>query len=431
MLNRSECDPNVWTIDPVTSPPAAGRRRNWQIGLVTAVLVYAAFLALLAVRPMRNDFGEPVSPFHKVERANDIAFYESTLGTYRTLGLGGLLARFADAITQVTRHPIREVDWRRYWLSGPVFPVLLALFDYRAGHTLPLALAYFVLAVLYAGAWLYWMAARGLPRVWLMGFVLLPSPAWYMVTISTDLLFATLFVLFYLTSVADRSQTGSARSSLGLLGVALLLLLGLTRPNALSLVSFVLLHQAYRLANKAARPAHVAVCAGLLLLLLFYYLPYVLATYTIGASGTIYTYFGRPVTSFTDPGLFPDLPGLINRAASLCALAGAKTLYFVGLRPSYSQQGWLIVLIRSAPGLVLLPGLIRLFWRERGSERLLVAFFFVPMLFGPAQDRYNLPIQALLYYHGALAWTAAWRGILGPSSTVCPPSGAGNSSGRR
>jgi len=102
------------------------------------------------------------------------------------------------------------------------------------------------------------------------------------------------------------------------------------------------------------------------------------------------------------------LPEWLDRALSWLTLAGAKLLYFVGLRPSYGQIAWWIVAIRAGAGLILLPGLIWVVIRGDTKHRLLISLFLLPFMIGPSQDRYNLAIQPLLFYFGYLAYRDVW-----------------------
>src|SRR5690606_20804553 len=106
-------------------------------------------------------------------------------------------------------------------------------------------------------------------------------------------------------------------------------------------------------------------------------------------------YFGLPQSAFLD-GVFPALPEFADRALSLLALAGAKVLCLVGLRPSAADAALPFVLLRAAPGLILLPGLLWGLLRADRAHRLLILIFIAPVLAGATQDRYMLPLQPVL-----------------------------------
>jgi hypothetical protein len=61
--------------------------------------------------------------------------------------------------------------------------------------------------------------------------------------------------------------------------------------------------------------------------------------------------------------------------------------------------------------LILLPGFLYLFRVGRWGEMALIALYCLPILLGPAQDRYYLPIYPILFLYGVMAYQAAWRAI--------------------
>ena len=124
-------------------------------------------------------------------------------------------------------------------------------------------------------------------------------------------------------------------------------------------------------------------------------------------SGSPYTFFGMPLEAYSN-GLFQNLPAWLDKLTSWCLLFGAKLLYFVGLRPSYAGVDWWVVALRGAAGLILLPGLLYAAFKAGNRHRIFFAIFLLPILIGGTQDRYNLPIQPLLFYFGYRAYEAAW-----------------------
>ncbi|MCH8830381.1 MAG: hypothetical protein IID45_12465, partial [Planctomycetes bacterium] len=119
-------------------------------------------------------------------------------------------------------------------------------------------------------------------------------------------------------------------------------------------------------------------------------------------------YFGATQADYL-AGVFNTLPGWLDRGLSIPSLMGAKVLYFAGLRPSYGETPTLIVLVRAAVGLILVPGVVYVIVRGDRAHRLLLAIYMLPVLLGASQDRYNLAMQPLLFYFGyrALDWFGA------------------------
>ncbi|MBF0309335.1 MAG: hypothetical protein HQL56_07405 [Magnetococcales bacterium] len=394
--------------------PAPDWLRKGMLALGLAILFRVAFFLFLMVHPLTNELGEAISPLNKTVKSGDLSFYESTSAYFKQASLADVVARYQEVVRQLEK-PIHQVNWTLYWLSGPVFPGLLILFDYTDGHSLPLALFYLFLSTVLAAGWLGWLARQGIGLPWLLFFALLPAPVWYMATISTDELFAVVFLLFYLAYFGSGSRGATSRIKVdhSLLVLILLVLMGLLRPNSISIIIFVLLHQAVtRVDHKILCGWQFAFIVVLLGMLGIYYLPYILAALTISTTSSIFIVFGLPQEDYFHPGLLHFLPDSLNTLLSLMVLGLAKTCYFVGLRPSYSGQDLLVVLVRAAPGLVLLPGLLRLLVKGEGAVKLLVLLFYLPVLVGPAQDRYNLPIQPLLFFHGALFWRGLWNDAL-------------------
>ena len=132
-------------------------------------------------------------------------------------------------------------------------------------------------------------------------------------------------------------------------------------------------------------------------------------------------YFGHGAGEYVE-GFFHQLPTWLDRGISILLLVGAKILNLVGLRPAYGDTLFPLVLIRAAAGLVLLPGLFHLFLFAGWRERMFAGIFLLPIIFGPTQDRYNLPIFPILFLHGAMVYTYAWRRWTATKSSVQPSS---------
>tara|TARA_Y100000588_G_scaffold59872_2_gene58819 strand:+ start:246 stop:716 length:471 start_codon:yes stop_codon:yes gene_type:complete len=142
------------------------------------------------------------------------------------------------------------------------------------------------------------------------------------------------------------------------------------------------------------------------LLTALFYLPYFYGIFFVVSKKI--TYFGVPPSEYIN-GLFSELPQVIDQALSLILYIIAKLLYLVGMRPSYGDTSALIVAVRAAPSLLLLPGLVWIILRGSTPLRLLVLMFVIPTLFGPSQERYLLPIQPLLAYWGMIFWQSCFH----------------------
>ena len=75
---------------------------------------------------------------------------------------------------------------------------------------------------------------KGVSTPWLIIFALIPNPVWFTLVISPDLLFAALFVAFFLLYFEVRPSFGQTTAWV-LIFAAMLLL----RPNGFSILVFV------------------------------------------------------------------------------------------------------------------------------------------------------------------------------------------------
>ena len=132
---------------------------------------------------------------------------------------------------------------------------------------------------------------------------------------------------------------------------------------------------------------------------------------------TDFTLFGIYVSEFK-AGLFPHLPEIIDQTVSRMLYAGSKLLSLVGIRPSYSDIAWPLVLLRSAAGLITLPGLLYLLWAADIRIRIFVICAIAPVIFGLPMERYLLPILPILYCYGIKFYYCLWRRIVTPAARV-------------
>jgi hypothetical protein len=347
--------------------------------VVLAVVVRLAVFGWTYAHPVIADGGRPIGP--GVVGGVDIEFYQRWRGEW----FGG--------------SPVdtRDRDVFRQMVAGPVVPAAIVVFDYRAGHTLPLAVAYLAASLLLALVWLLWLDTAGVRSGWLALFALLPHPLYYMICIGTEIPFSLCVAGFAIAYFHPRAASDRRITAVW---VTSLVLAVLTRPNALSLVVFVLLDALVLRTTRGRRPPLAAREAVLVVGAVAgaVFLPYFVRLLT---TTSVKTYFGWTAAEYL-AGPFASLPHALNVAAGALGLLAAKLLYFVGLRPSYSGVAPLIVAVRAAPGLLLLAGLVGVAWRGTARLRLFVVCFVAPVLLVGAQDRYSLPIQPLLFYYAVM-----------------------------
>ena len=374
----------VLKIRPVTQAIAAA-----------AAFRLAIFVGTL-IWPISNERGLPVSPLHG-QAYFDFQFYLDSLARYSESWLN-----IAQEFLQFFQAPF--VAPATQLISGPVFPFVMRLFQYGPGNLLPLAVFYLVVSIGLAAAWLTWLSNKGVSAPWLIVFALIPNPIWFTLVISPDLLFAALFAVFFLLYFETRPS--AAQTTGWVLALATMLLL---RPNSFSVLMFVALHAGWAMVQSRAFDIRRGILATALLLVFGLYLyPYFLNE--MQKAGSVLSYFGFTPFEYIN-GIYPALPGWIDRPLSWGALVGAKLVYFVGLRPSYGFTNTLLVLARGGAGVILLPGIFYLFWAGRRGEMALIGLYCLPIVLGPAQDRYYLPIYPILFLYGVMAYQAAWRAV--------------------
>jgi len=380
----------VATRAGATARPA--RRVMLLVALALTAAVHAAVFGSAAYFPVAGETERAISPL-TVQRGVDFGFYYD------------FALRLAEPDGEQGAHAT-SADGERSPIPGIVLPLLLLAFDYGPGHTLPLALGYLALGTGFSAAWLWWLWRQGLSPAALGLFAVLPGPIWLTLNISTDMPFAVAVAAFAL------AYFGAGRSLSRWAIVALALVVAvLVRPNGIFLFLFLLAAAVAHL-FRGGRPNLLVIALGAIPVagLGYYYYPYLLA-YLESSQGL--SYFGRDQTEYL-AGAFPDWPAVLDLLVSWSALLAAKVLYFAGLRPSYGETAAVLVAVRAAPGLILLPGLIWLFARARLEVRLFVGVYLLPFVFGAAQDRYNLAITPFLFYYGIDAWARAWTIVRAP-----------------
>lgn len=376
-----------------------------RIFLAGVALALGARLALwfgTMVSPIPNEALQPISPLH-ANSAIDLPFYQTSRTIY-----GEWIARFAEAPWSEWGTILGALlDYiQSNFIAGPLMAGLLALFDYGSANTLPLATVYLAMSCVLAVVWLRWYRQVDADTGALVILALIPGPLWFMLNISSDLPFTALlsaFFFIFFSGLRVRQRYAW--------GMVIAVIATLLRPHGISLFLFMGLYAAFlspaRTRTQKIVMASVLVLAGAAFLLLFrtYF-----ESYLRSSNGL--DYFGYTSVEYLD-GIFPGLPAGLNELASWLALLMAKLLYLVGLRPSYGQTSLALVLIRAAPGLILLPGLLYGFLRAPWAYRLFLAAFFAPVALGAAQDRYMLAVTPLIVLFAARAGREAFGQLTG------------------
>ena len=220
-----------------------------------------------------------------------------------------------------------------------------------------------------------------------------PALIYYSFLVSTDLLYAGLVAIFYACSWSVLMHKKRAL----IWCVMIMLILLLFRPTALSLIPILLI--VVYMNDKINLLFKLIFISAFILIgiyMLLYYLPY----FWVHEANSVTTHYWGIFPQEYHEGIFPWLPGWIDKTFSLILLALSKIIYSVGLRPSYSGVSLWLVLVRAAPAVLLLPGLIFIFFRAHWYERVFIFFFMIPVYVGASQERYLLAIIPLLLFWG-------------------------------
>lgn len=387
------------------------------------VLVYAGFFVWVSGFPVLNETGRPVSPL--VLSGTDIEYYITAAGVwsetswselvgthyqfYSSISLAelrdqGLLATIGQIRSDYVSHGIERME---YLKTGPLYPFVLNITNYSAGTTLPLALSYLILGIGTCFAWLWWLWENGVRSIPLYLFCLLPAPLYFSVSVGTDLPFLSLMALFVLTYFRAEWRV------VHIIGwVAAIAMMAMLRPNGVSLIAFVVLDLLVRRSEieRGRKVALLAIVFCLGLATFLFYFPHGLS---IVGDASVLVYFGVPASNYAT-GVLGLQTVWVDQVLSTLLLVGAKILYLVGLRPSFADASIVVVLIRAAPGLIFLPGLIWGLMSGWRSAALIVIFAF-PIMIGPAQDRYFLALQPLLFFWALCFWQKFVMARLGDS----------------
>lgn len=337
--------------------------------------------------PVFNEEGHRVSPL-LVQAWIDFQYYLDSLQSYRSQTFGQILSTYVDYFVAPFSDQYGTI------ISGPVFPLLIWGTGYAEGNTLPLAILFLIMSSSVVVIWLWWLDRHDLGLAWLILFALIPNPIWYTLNITSDMPFSLLVGMFFI-AFSELRPSATKVAFLIFLGAAAVL----TRSNGpfLVLFAFLYLFVTSGLNRATVLPLTLLALAGILCAFMIY------PEMSSQAKADGFKFLGIQRHAYLD-GMFPSLPRAIDLILSWLALAGAKILHFVGLRPSIAGVPLHILVLRAGIGLLLLPGIIYLIFWGRRLDRLFVFCFSLPVLLGPTLDRYNLPILGILFYYGAVSF---------------------------
>ena len=355
--------------------------RRFALALAIAASFRILVFFVSMIHPFPNELGLPTSPLD-YQTGTDFAFYERSRAELFDEDIDVLLENIQtnDFLASSAALPV----------SRPVLPLLLQLSQYRPGNTLPLATIYLFFSLLWAGIWMAWLKQQGLHWLWVALFGLIPNPVWFTLNISADFPFAVFVGGFFLAFLSRKPWWAALFMVLALL----------TRPNGLSLIMFCGLYFTFlssqiTLSNRVIIVAVLSIATALI------------APFLWSSLQGFSTQSGQsPMMGYSQfeflGGIYSALPLWLDLPLSWLSLLGVKTLYVVGLRPSFGDTNILLVLIRGSAGLILLPGLIRIFVSAPQWLKLFLFCILLPIFTGIAQERYILPVLPLLFVYGVI-----------------------------
>ena len=355
---------------------------------IVAILLRVSMFVYASFWPIPNEHGLEISPFNVM--GTDLKDYIGATDVYSNLGIFGVLNQYIDYYANFNERAFEYVYY------GPLLPYFIHITQYKPGNTFGLSLIFLGMSIVACVLWLNWLKARDISTGWLLVFALLPAPVWFMLSLGTDLPFALFFCIFFLSYFS-----GSRSNRHATIWLCCAFLMVLTRPNALSILLFVLLDTTLRFWKHRGIEEALALSFSLLLCAFgtAFYFPYFLMFIDNGGS---LAYFGVPPSQY-HAGIFEWLPAWLDKPLSWLCLGASKLLYLVGLRPSYADVPDYIVVLRATPGLILLPGLVWLLITAEYRLRVFMLIFLAPILLGASQERYILAITPILYVYGVQA----------------------------
>jgi hypothetical protein len=329
------------------------------------------------------------------QKGIDTPFYQKAAEQYKNYGLTIIYKKTKSFLDELLADSSKASSVEPSEMSPlPLFPLTLIAFDYKQGNTLPLAILYLIMSIAFCIIWLKWLSENGLPKWSLWVFTIIPSPIYYMLAISTDMMFAFFFSIFFTSYFRTKNKENYY------VWIFALICMTFLRPNVISVILFILFDKLFfskkKLNIKSTQFIFLAV--AILTTLALVSLPYFLVP--IGHNLEI-DYFGIQHSEYFS-GIFNELPHFLNKIISVISLILAKVFYFVGLRPSWSEIPDYILFIRSFTGIFLLPGILYLYIKGDIRIKILFGFFILPILLVVTQDRYNLPVFPILYFYGVI-----------------------------
>ncbi len=364
---------------------------NLKIKLLVLFIIISRISAALfsVIIGLKNENGARVSPFVKVT-VPDYSFYQKFIEN--------------PFFPVLKLFQTRTFDGFKAWATGdmypgPIFPLLINVSGYDFGSPLFISLFYIVISIVIGLLWYFYFEKKEQATVWeQLVIILYPLALYYMLVISTDLLYCFFVCIFYISTFGkDKATNMSVFFSLLALSLCVL-----TRPNSITIFP-VFIYYIWVNKNQFSKSFISLFAIIFCVIALFgciYYLPYFLKYNS--ASGLM-SYWGINQAVY-QKGVFNNLPFYLNLFLSWSSLGIAKLLYLSGIRASYIGIPSYLLFLRAIGGIMILPGIIFLLVNGHRYDKVLLLTFMVPLFIGASQERYMLPIAPILILYGMRFW---------------------------
>jgi hypothetical protein len=378
-----------------------GQMKYLPLIFTLAVFLRILIVVLLHSFDIQNDSGIPIKFVGQPAYLDYQIYLPHIHNAWSNIGLP--IQFFADCL--LSPHDAWEWVKLQSFKPGPLFISILDFSGYENSRYV-LSFIYIFVGLFVGLCWAFFLYCR---QVGLLGQLLVacyPALIYFSILVSTDLIYAFFVSIFYVLTLCSMYVNLSKRMPFIISSILCLFVSMLIRPNALALIPVVL----YVIFEQPNLRTSLKFFMGFILFamgvyMLIYYLPY----FWLHEANSAKTDYWGILPSNYFSGVFSFFPDFLNRILSVIFLGISKILYSVGIRPSYALATNWLVLIRGLPGLILLPGLIYLFWRGERIDKLFVFFFLLPVYIGAAQERYLLAITPLLIIYGFKAYEFLYK----------------------
>ena len=348
------------------------------------------FLLAISHFDFQDENGYLVKPFTKTD-SGDYDFYYYSFLKFISEDFSiqqHLNSSLSLLISSPFASELSQSFYTKFWLSGPILPFLYYVFGYFDTQIFIFFLYMFFLLI----ANHLWALLLSNSRLTHFLIFLLPAPIFFSQHISSEIPFYFLFSIFYFFYIKF-FNTRSLPEYFYLILVTLLI--GLLRPNVLNLIPLLIVLLYFAKFNFWHKFFFSILLLNLFAFFFIYFYPYMMISKLHSSQ---FTFFNESVELILS-GSYGYIPGLLK-------LFFYKILYFTGVRPSYSSFFDFAQFVKLIPSIFFLVGFIYVFFKGSKKDIVLIIFISFPVLYGPAQDRYNLILEPLLLFYGLKFFTS-------------------------